>query len=132
MPTPACAAGATPFRIIPWAGVDVSARRAFAITSKADADLRASLVFLRKHFADVADSLEPYVRPGVLFVSAYDACRAEAQILVDPDRALAAASGQWVTLEVADLPAPGVRLVKRIALSSASDERSRFAHTATH
>jgi hypothetical protein len=110
--TPTCDHALTPpLRIFGSSMVEVTSDRAFALRSKAEPDLRASLVFLRRHFGDVADSLEPYVHPGALFASAYDACRGEAQVLVDPSRAMARVNERWVTFALSDLAAPGVRLV---------------------
>jgi hypothetical protein len=123
MKTPACEPGrAARVRIFDSTRFEVTSARSFAFSRKAEGDLVASLGFLRKHFPEFTQSLEPYVRPGTVFVSAYDACRGEAEVLVDPDRVLAGplvsgnaefrGSGQWVELDLSDRSVPEVRLVR--------------------
>ncbi|HEY3595743.1 MAG TPA: hypothetical protein VGL13_17775, partial [Polyangiaceae bacterium] len=80
--------------------------------------------FLHKHFADFADSLKPYVEPGTMFASAYDACRGEAEVLVDPRRVLANDAGDWRALDLADQLVPQVRLVRASAPPTLSHRSS--------
>jgi hypothetical protein len=128
-PPPCDPASPPPLRVDRSTIIEVARERSFAFSRKAEADLLASLVFLRKHFPEFALSLQPSIHPGTIFASAYDVCRGEAEVLVDPDRILsrdfepgagtASAPRLWVGLELSDLLDPSVRLVRGSASSSA-------------
>jgi hypothetical protein len=75
--------GAHAMQIYPSAIVRVTPQRSLNLTDRREADLWASIQYLKKHNADFTASLTPYLKIGTVYVLAYDAKAGNAKILID-------------------------------------------------
>ncbi len=69
--------------LYPGTAVDVVPSGAFDLHKKAAGTLAYSIRFIKRHEERLAQSLAPYIRPGTLYISAFDACDGETKILID-------------------------------------------------
>ena len=109
VPAPYCDA-TTPHDLRPYWGtrVEVAPSRSMDPNRIAEADLRASLVFLDKHNPELVKSIEPVLHPGTVYVTAFDACDRRAKILVDDHHTLDTTSSSFRTMDVVPLATPKV------------------------
>jgi len=92
---------------LPSASVEVTERRDMVFRDKSIDDLRFSIRYLAKHNAELTDSIVPFLRPGTVYLSAFDACDAHAKLLVDDGRRLDAVSS-WRLVDASPLASPKV------------------------
>ncbi len=110
-------------RVYPGTAVEVATARSPLFRTKAEADLRWSMKFLARHNEELTDSIGPYLRPGTVYVAAFDACDGKAKLLVvdpappgdarlrrvvDVDDAHLLGAGDWQTIEATPLATPRV------------------------
>lgn len=107
---PACGDRSSLVRVFATTDVEVAPERSLALRKNAEADIRASLPLLGKHNPELTTSIEPYLRPGTRFVSAFDACDHATKILVDDTRALPASADAhaWTPIVAAPLATTSV------------------------
>lgn len=111
---PACNDAPALVRVFATTDVEVAASRSLAIRKNAESDVRDSLPLLGKHNPELTTSIEPYLRPGTRYVSAFDACDRTTKILVDDARVLppAADARAWTPIVAAPLATSAVVRVK--------------------
>jgi hypothetical protein len=89
--------------------VNVKREPSFTRDGRAEADLRASLQFLKKHNPEFVASVEPYLRPGTAYVLGYDVKEGRVKILVDPSYRLI--WGGWMYVRTHGLATPSIAYV---------------------
>jgi hypothetical protein len=104
------AAPANAMRIYPSTLVRVVPVRSLDPSLKRDADLWASTQYLKKHNGRFTASLVPYLRPGTVYVLAFDSSSDDAKILIDEGARLNL-SGGWQKVEAQPLAEPAVERV---------------------
>lgn len=112
---PACGDASALVRVFATTDVEVAASRSMALRKNAESDIRASLPLLAKHNPELTTSIEPYLKPGTRYVSAFDACDRAAKILVDDGHALppSADAHAWTPIVAAPLATTSVMRVRQ-------------------
>jgi hypothetical protein len=105
---PACTNVAHRTRVYSSTAVVVAPSRSMGFRSKAQGDLTYSIPFLAKHNPELTDSLVPYLRPGTLYVAAFDACDRRAKILVDDQHFVDDDRSTWQPISADPLATPKV------------------------
>jgi hypothetical protein len=106
------AAGEHVLRPAAGTAFEVADHRAVRLRTKSEDDLRASLGFLGRHSPELAASLAPWVRPGTVFVAAFDACDRHTKILVDDGRRVDPRDATFKAYDVVPLATPRVLRVR--------------------
>ncbi|AKV02349.1 hypothetical protein AKJ09_09012 [Labilithrix luteola] len=114
-PLPTARVGEHLVRLYPSTAVEITEERTHGFRTKTLADLRTALPFLAKHNPELTDSIESSLRPGTVFVAAFDAEDGHVKVLVDEARSLPElASREWLRIEATALASPNVlRVTKR-------------------
>lgn len=102
-------------RVFARTDVEIVAKRSLSLRKNAESDLRANFPLLGKHNPELVQSVEPYLRPGTRYVSAFDACDRTAKIVVDPEHQLPASANAstWTPMGAAPLATSAVVRVQR-------------------
>jgi hypothetical protein len=91
-------------RVFPRSDVTVVDKRSLSPRKNAERDLRSNFPLLGKHNPELVKSVEPYLKPGTRYVSAYDACDRSVKILVDDQHALPADANASTWTSITALP----------------------------
>lgn len=115
---PPCIPSGTPdtvLRVFARTDVEISARRSLSFRKNAEADLRSNFPLLGKHNPELVGSVEPYLKPGTRYVSAYDACDRSTKIVVDDEHVLpeAANASTWTSIQAKPLATNAIVRVQR-------------------
>ena len=104
LPTASCGSDTdvAPYLIVDAEEVEAREDRSLSFRDKAMADLETSMQFLGKHNPELTTSFAPYLRPGTVFATGYDACKRNVAILVDDGGKLGDRDG-WCMLETTTL-----------------------------
>jgi hypothetical protein len=115
---PSCEEPRALLRVFARTDVEITASRSLSPRKNAESDLRSNFPLLGKHNPELVESVEPYLRPGTRYVSAFDACDRAAKIVVDDERALppSANASTWTPIEARPLATSAVIRVQRPVL----------------
>lgn len=100
----------TLLRVFARTDVTIAGRRSLSMRTVAESDVRSNLGLLKKNFRDFVEALEPTVRPGARYVSAFDACDRTAKIVIDDERVLPASAdaSTWTPVRATPQKTPAI------------------------
>lgn len=115
---PPCVPSSAPdtlLRVFARTDVVISDERSLSLRKNAERDLRANLPLLGKNNRELVSSVEPYLRPGTRYVSAYDACERATKIVVDDEHVLppSANASTWTSIQTKALATSAVVRAER-------------------
>lgn len=102
-------------RVFARTDVVIAERRSLWLHTNAESDLRSNFPLLSRHNKELVDSVEPFLRPGTRYVSAFDACDRMTKIVVDDEQALpeTANASTWTPVVARPLATSAVIHVQR-------------------
>lgn len=115
---PPCIPSSTPdtvLRVFARTDMIVAEKRSLSFHRNAEKDLRSNFPLLGKHNPELVGSVEPYLKPGTRYVSAYDACDHGTKIVVDDEHVLppSANASTWISVQAKPLATNAIVRVQR-------------------
>lgn len=101
-------------RVYPSTAVTVTEARSHDFHAKALADLRAAMPLLAKHNDELTTSIAPFLRPGTVFVAAFDAADGHVKLLIDEAPPRLPLVSSWVRIEGPALASLNILHVSRV------------------
>jgi hypothetical protein len=115
---PPCIPSSAPdtlLRVFARTDVEIARQRSLSLRKNAEKDLRSNFPLLGKHNPELVGSVEPYLKPGTRYVSAYDACDRSVKIVVDDEHVLPASANAstWTSVRAKPLATSAIVRVQR-------------------